>query len=203
MGALPPPPCRRLPQDISVKEKGAAMQLVMISGCSGGGKSSLLDELARRGHHVVAEPGRRIVDAALAGQGGVLPWEDMAGFARVALDMAAADYRSARGVVFFDRGIVDAAMALHYATGAFGGIALARRMRYDMRVFMVPPWPEIFGQDEARRHGFDAALAEYRRLVRGYRTLGYRLVRLPRIGVGARADWLLARRNPGHRGPCP
>ena len=35
----------------------------VISGCSGGGKSTLLMELARRGHAVVDEPGRRIVQA--------------------------------------------------------------------------------------------------------------------------------------------
>jgi predicted ATPase len=36
-------------------------RFVVISGCSGGGKSTLLAELARRGHAVVEEPGRRIV----------------------------------------------------------------------------------------------------------------------------------------------
>ena len=34
---------------------------VVISGCSGGGKSTLLAELARRGYAVVEEPGRRII----------------------------------------------------------------------------------------------------------------------------------------------
>ncbi|MPT22826.1 MAG: ATPase, partial [Starkeya sp.] len=36
-------------------------RFVVISGCSGGGKSTLLTELARRGFAVVEEPGRRIV----------------------------------------------------------------------------------------------------------------------------------------------
>ncbi len=35
--------------------------LVVISGCSGGGKSTLLAELSRRGHMTIEEPGRRIV----------------------------------------------------------------------------------------------------------------------------------------------
>ncbi|WP_207234152.1 AAA family ATPase [Pseudomonas aeruginosa] len=34
---------------------------VAISGCSGGGKSTLLAELKLRGHAVVEEPGRRII----------------------------------------------------------------------------------------------------------------------------------------------
>ena len=36
-------------------------RFVVITGCSGGGKSTLLDELGRRGHATIEEPGRRIV----------------------------------------------------------------------------------------------------------------------------------------------
>ena len=46
---------------------------VMISGFSSGGKSTLLAELARRGYSVVAEPGRRIIAEARAGDGRALP----------------------------------------------------------------------------------------------------------------------------------
>ena len=48
-------------------------RFVILSGCSGGGKSTLLDELARRGHAVVAEPGRRIVAEQLREGGAALP----------------------------------------------------------------------------------------------------------------------------------
>jgi predicted ATPase len=36
-------------------------RFVILSGCSGGGKSTLLAEFGRRGHSIVEEPGRRIV----------------------------------------------------------------------------------------------------------------------------------------------
>jgi putative ribosome biogenesis GTPase RsgA len=39
----------------------SADRFVVISGCSGGGKSTLINELRRRGYRVVEEPGRRIV----------------------------------------------------------------------------------------------------------------------------------------------
>jgi predicted ATPase len=41
-------------------------RFVVISGCSGGGKSTLLKELAKRDHDVIDEPGRRIVKNAFA-----------------------------------------------------------------------------------------------------------------------------------------
>lgn len=69
---------------------------VLMSGCSGGGKSTLLAELAAHGHAVVEEPGRQIVKQELEGNGAALPWVDMAAFARRAIEMAMADYTAAR-----------------------------------------------------------------------------------------------------------
>jgi predicted ATPase len=37
-------------------EDSSCQSFVVISGCSGGGKSTLLSELQRRGHAVVEEP---------------------------------------------------------------------------------------------------------------------------------------------------
>ncbi|MBB3354196.1 putative ATPase [Rhizobium sp. BK049] len=87
---------------------------VLISGCSGGGKSTLLAELGRRGHRIVEEPGRRIVKQELESSGTALPWIDAIAFARRAIEMAMADYTAARewtGWTFFDRGLIDAASA--------------------------------------------------------------------------------------------
>jgi hypothetical protein len=39
-------------------------RFVVISGCSSGGKSTLIAELGKRGYAVVDEPGRRIVKEA-------------------------------------------------------------------------------------------------------------------------------------------
>jgi predicted ATPase len=169
---------------------------VVISGCSGGGKSTLLAELARRGHRVVEEPGRRIVAEELACGGTALPWTDPVAFARRAVAMSLADREAvarAQGPVFFDRGLVDAAMALGHLTGdQEAADALCRRHRYGRTVFLAPPWPEIYGTDHERRHGLNAAVAEYDRLALGYPRLGYRVHVLPKTDVQARADFVLA-----------
>jgi hypothetical protein len=47
---------------------------VTISGCSSGGKSTLLVELRRRGFATIDEPGRRIVVEELERGGRALPW---------------------------------------------------------------------------------------------------------------------------------
>ncbi|TBD05182.1 ATPase [Rhizobium leguminosarum] len=166
----------------------------LISGCSGGGKSTLLQELAARGHAVVEEPGRRIVSQELEGDGAALPWVDMAAFARRAIEMAIADHSAAReqtGWTFFDRGLVDAAAALQHLTGEQILEKLSVAHRYHQRVFLTPPWPEIYTTDPERRHGFDEAVAEYDRLAAIYPTLGYDVVTLPKIAVADRADFIL------------
>jgi len=162
---------------------------VMISGCSGGGKSTLIEELARRGHAVVREPGRRIIADVRAGRGGALPWDDPAGFARHAMAMAVADHAAARGLAFFDRGVVDAAVALHATVGESAAAEVARH-RYD-RLFLAPPWPAIYENDADRRHGLDKALSDYDRVAAAYRDAGYDAVILPRDTVAARADFVL------------
>jgi len=149
--------------------------------------------LRRRGHAVVEEPGRRIVAEEQAGDGAALPWIDPAAFARRAIAMALDDRATAplEGWVFFDRGLIDAAVALEHLTGEPVVEALDRAHRYHRRVFLAPPWPEIHFVDQARRHGMDEAIAEYDRLRAAYPALGYDVVVLPRTSVSDRADFVL------------
>jgi len=94
-------------------------RFILISGCSGGGKSTLLDELARQGLATIGEPGRRVVRDELASAGDALPWIDALAFVRRIIAMAQADYEAARalpGPVFFDRGLIDGAVALEHLT---------------------------------------------------------------------------------------
>jgi predicted ATPase len=169
-------------------------RLVVISGCSGGSKSTLLAELHRRGHAVVEEPGRRIIAEETAGDGTALPWVDMTAFARRAIAMAAANWNRVStldGWVFFDRGLIDAASSLQYLTGEPALGVLGQKHRYHHRVFMAPPWPDIYVTDSQRRHDLDAAAAEYARLLEAYPSLDYDVVTLPKVGVTERADFIL------------
>lgn len=170
-------------------------RFVVLSGCSGGGKSTLLTELARRGFAVVEEPGRRIVEAERASGGNALPWIDMEGFLRRAITMALADREAAcsnRGITFFDRGLVDAASALETLTGEPAVARDCHDHRYAPRVFLTPPWPEIYVTDAARQHDLAAAIIEYDRLIALYPALGYETFVLPKVPVVERADIVLA-----------
>lgn len=173
-----------------------ASRHIVLSGCSGGGKSTLLAELERRGFAAVPEPGRRIVEDEQRGDGFGLPWVNLAAFANRALQLAAQDRSRMSGYdgwVFFDRGLVDAAVALQHATGQSAKELLAAYDRYDQIAFLTPPWPEIYVTDDERQHGLTEAVAEYSRLLIAYRELGYHVHILPKVSVAGRADYVIGR----------
>jgi predicted ATPase len=169
----------------------------LLSGCSGGGKSALLGALSRLGYSTFEEAGRQIVrEQHLAGGRG-LPWEDADRFIEMLFDRARQQYRAAtagRAPNFLDRGLVEP-FAWYRRTGrpVPGEVERAvRSLRYAEPVFLAPPWPEIFVGDAERRHGFEAATAEYTALVEAFALLGYRTIELPKTSIEARADFVLA-----------
>ncbi len=169
-------------------------KFVLISGCSGGGKSTLLTALENRGFTVVEEPGRRIIAEERANTGAALPWVDMVAFAHKAVAMSQSDLSAAQsssGYVFFDRGLVDAAMALQHATGKSYKYTLGKHRHYMSVAFLAPPWPEIYETDGDRRHDLTAAIEEYERLETSLLELGYDLRYLPKTAVENRVEFVL------------
>ncbi|MEO0380186.1 MAG: AAA family ATPase [Pseudomonadota bacterium] len=167
---------------------------ILISGCSGGGKSTLLRALSQIGYSTIPEPGRRIVTEEMRADGGALPWVDLHAFARRAVELAQSDLSRAKdmdGPVFFDRGLIDAAVALEHAGGPSYRALLGSERHYARRVFLAPPWPEIFVTDQERRNSFEDATAEYRRLQIAFDELGYEAVELPKAPVTDRIDIVL------------
>lgn len=170
-------------------------QRIVISGCSGGGKSTLLAELARRGHCTFAEPGRDIVKAELASGGDALPWLNPRRFAERCIARAIDHIKASENEprAFFDRSLIDAVSALEHMELPVPDTA--RRALgtnpYAHRVFMAPPWPELFTADTERRHAFEDSKAEYDRLLVSYKNLGHEIVLIPRQPVDQRADFIL------------
>ena len=183
-------------EDTYLQEKSKTIErsnFVVLSGCSGGGKSTLLTELAHRGHQVIPEPGRQIVkeQEAIGGKG--LPWDNLDHFLELALSRYLLQFNSQKErdkFVFFDRGIIDA-LQLSLKQGDHFKKA-AQKFRYNKVVFMLPPWPELYKNDAERKHNYQNALKEYEELMIKYKSFGYQVVLVPKIGVKERADFILS-----------
>ena len=144
---------------------------------------------------MVEEPGRRVIANELSSSGDALPWVKLSLFAERAVEMSLRDRDTAKetsGLVFFDRGLIDAAAALEFATGR-QALASVTDVRYNHLVFIAPPWPEIYVGDDERRHSLQEAVEEYERLLRAFSALGYDIQLLPKVDVSKRADFVIQR----------
>jgi predicted ATPase len=168
----------------------------VITGGPGSGKTNLIEALARAGYARTVEAGRAIIQDQLAIDGPALPWLDPLAFAELMLSWELRSYRMAeemRDPVFFDRGVTD---LVGYLTlvGRRVPAHIARaaeRFRYNRRVFVAPPWPEIYTQDAERKQTPEEAVRTYEALVAAYSNCGYALVSLPLVSVEERVRFVL------------
>lgn len=165
----------------------------MISGCSGGGKSTLLSELASRGYLTVPEAGRQIVQEQMAIHGDALPWENLQKFRDLLLSRYLYQYHrhiESKQIIFFDRGIIDV-LPNELKPDYF--LHAAQMFKYHRVVFLVPPWEEIFAADAERKHDFNAAKKEFDELLIKYKNLGYETVLIPKASIQDRASFVLTK----------
>lgn len=165
---------------------------IILSGCSGGGKSTLLEELAQRGYQTSSEAGREIVREQQALGGTALPWLNVEKFAERLLERSLEKFRAAPpGLSFHDRSLIEPLRWYwESCTPLPPRLGEAERLRYADDVFLTPPWPEIHTTDAERRRGFDAAVEEYEALVKLFPALGYTVHLLPKVSVIERADYV-------------
>lgn len=131
----------------------------------------------------------------MASGGDALPWTNPQRFAErciaLAIEHLKASEKDTRA--FFDRSLIDAVSALeHMKLPVPDAARRALEARpYAHRVFMAPPWPDLFATDTERRHTFEDSKAEFERLLASYRNLGYEIVLIPKQAVEQRADFIL------------
>ncbi|USG62656.1 AAA family ATPase [Sneathiella marina] len=172
-------------------------RVVIISGCSGGGKSTLVQALCERGWNTVEEAGRQVVQSELAKNGNALPWRDPAAFVAQAATVSIRQIDQAltgskKSLIISDRSIIDTISYLEFCH-----LETPEKMlnwlqihRYNLTVFFVPPWESIFASDQERPKPFKQAIAEYEHLKRAYQSLGYQLLEIPQLPVKKRVDFV-------------
>ncbi|WP_199199632.1 AAA family ATPase [Micromonospora sp. RP3T] len=168
---------------------------IVITGGPGAGKTTLIDSLRRAGHACVDEAGRQIIQDQLSIGGHALHTGDSRLFAEVMLSWEIRSYRQASrhpGPVFFDRGIPDL-VGYHLLLGQpvpAHVTAAARLFRYHHRVFVAPPWPQIYTTDNERHQDFAEAVHTHDAVVAAYTQHGYELHTLPRSDIASRVRFI-------------
>jgi predicted ATPase len=71
-------------------------------------------------------------------------------------------------------------------------VEACRKYRYARRVFLAPPWREIYAMDAERKQSYDEAVKTYEGMARVYEDCGYEVVEIPRVTAEERADFILS-----------
>lgn len=165
----------------------------VITGASGGGKSTLVAALKDLGYSTIPEAALAIMREQLERNGKILPSVDRAAFMEAVLTRSIQDLETAqslRGPVFFDRGIPEWLRFLGSSAKA-DAIAVARH-RYAGTVFVAEPWPEIYVCDHYRRHSFERAAKSYAPAISAYIEAGYKTCVIPKASVQERVEFIVA-----------
>ncbi len=169
----------------------------VITGGPGSGKTTLLDSLEKSGYARSLEAGRGVIQQQLSIGGNALPWGDRTHFAELMLEWELRSYKDSlhrAETVFFDRGVPDVLGYLRLIGEKIPQHMnkAAEQFRYNRRVFIAPPWPEIFRQDQERRQDFTEAVRTYEAMLATYSEFGYELIEISRVPVAERVKFVLA-----------
>jgi predicted ATPase len=167
----------------------------IITGGPGGGKSSLLEKLSGQGYKHIAETGRQIIKERL--HQGLSPRPEPIEFARQMFDKDMENFKinmAYTPLLFFDRSFLDSALLLSMADqNYFNGIREEMEThRCNRKVFITPPWKEIYRNDTERDQTYEEAIAVYNRLYAWYERNGYDLTIIPEDSIESRVNFVLS-----------
>lgn len=171
------------------------MSRVIVTGGPGAGKTALLQALQTRGHTIVGDSPRTIIQERR--RQGLSPRPNADEFAREILRMDVenfARHAESSGYVFFERSILDALCGLDMVA-PFSESELhtwLAKYPYCPQVFVLPPWQAIYANDTERDHTFEHAEWVHRVTIEWYRRLDrYRIVEVPKVSVAERCAFVL------------
>jgi predicted ATPase len=167
----------------------------VITGGPGFGKTSIIDELERRGYNSVHEISRSIIKEQLDTGGDVLPWKNLNTFSRLVFEKRIQQHINAPQTKhsFFDRGIPDviAYMVRDELELPEKYVHALSDYNYNEIVFLTPPWEEIFVNDNERKENYIEACDIHHFIKTTYSNLGYQTVEIPKLKINERVEFIL------------
>lgn len=170
------------------------IQRVALTGGPGTGKTSLIEELERRGYPCSHEYSRHIIQESLAIGSDIVPWDNLDAFSAKVMEGRTLQFHEADGELhFFDRTVVDT-IAYQKADNLEvkdSWHQTAKELRYYPTVFITPPWEEIFHNDNERKESLEKLHDLHEHLVLTYQEYGYIVSEVPKMSIEERANWII------------
>ncbi|XOB63770.1 AAA family ATPase [Campylobacterota bacterium DY0563] len=174
---------------------------VIFTGGPGSGKTSVIEFLCHMGYQSAPEVGRKVIQAQVKSQGSALPWLDKIAFRDEMVLEEIKNYENFGDteVTLYDRSIIDS-----YGYSKLERIPISEllldkccELDYCRKVFIFPPWEEIYENDAERKQDFNEAVATYDEMVSAYTKFGYDLIEVPKASVKERAQFIVSKLTDG------
>lgn len=169
---------------------------IVITGGPGTGKSSIINELKKRGHICFDEISRQVtLEARKKGIEQLFLTEPLL-FSELLLKGRLKQFYDADNysgeAVFLDRGLPDVLAYMDYFDSNYpiDFVETCQNNRYD-KVFVLAPWQEIFISDTVRYENFDQAKLIHKHLLNSYSNFDYNLLDVPFESIEKRTDFIL------------
>jgi predicted ATPase len=171
-------------------------KIIVIIGGPGTGKTTIIDGLLELGYCCYPEISREVTMEAKKQGIEQLFLENPLLFSELLLEGRKKQFLNAQNepheIVFLDRGIPDVLAYMHYIGDSYPSFfdAVCRENTYT-KIFILPPWEEIYVSDDARYENYEQAKLIYNHLTETYQNYGYQLIEVPKDTLDNRILFIL------------
>ena len=169
---------------------------IVITGGPGTGKTAVIKALEDKGYPCLHEISREIIlEAQKKGIDQLFLKEPLL-FSELLLEGRIRQHKEAEALdkelVFIDRGIPDVVAYMDYFGNEYPPIfrKVCEEYIYD-KVFILPPWKDIYVSDNERYESFEQAVSIHDHLAANYMKSGYQPVEVPEGTIEDRTAFIL------------
>ncbi|WP_159777885.1 AAA family ATPase [Flavobacterium sp. 9AF] len=172
-------------------------EIVVLIGGPSSGKTTLINALVKEGHICYPEISREVIQKAQ--QEGIeqLFLEKPLLFSEMLLEGRIKQYQQAKletsNLIFIDRGLPDVIAYMNFIGDSFPEAFHEACLTHKYsKVFVLPPWEEIYTSDQERYESFEQAVEIQMHLENIYQKYGYHLIHVPKDTVENRVSFLMS-----------
>lgn len=171
-------------------------KLIVITGGPGTGKTTIIECLKKQHRICFPEISREVTMQARENGIEQLFLSQPLLFSELLLEGRKKQYNEAISLVdefvFLDRGIPDILAYMHYIGDSYPSFfdLECKQSKYE-KVFLLPPWKEIYVSDEARYESFEQSNLIFEHLKETYMNYGYDLIIVPKDTAENRTKFIL------------